>query len=135
MKNFQIETPASAITGKCPSCGGGVRETRKTFSCTKNGCDFVIWKKIAGKIISPTMAANLLKYKKTGPFKGFVSKTKKNFLHPLSFTNLKENGLSPLILIQIKRKIRLTTKTKMTYPIQRKPIQYLKHLYAPCVEV
>ncbi|MBF0201569.1 MAG: DNA topoisomerase III, partial [Desulfamplus sp.] len=76
MKTFPTETPPSLVIGLCPACGGGVRETRKAFSCSGAGCDFVIWKKIAGKIISPAIASNLLKFKKTGPFKDFVSRKK-----------------------------------------------------------
>lgn len=33
-----------AVLGKCPKCGGDVREGRNTFSCDNN-CGFKIWKK------------------------------------------------------------------------------------------
>jgi DNA topoisomerase-3 len=42
-------------------------------------CDFVIWKTIAGKKISPKAAGYLLSGKTAGPFKGFISKKKKRF--------------------------------------------------------
>jgi len=49
--------------GKCPLCGGSVVENKKAYGCanwrTKN-CTFVIWKTIAGKIISEATAKTLL---------------------------------------------------------------------------
>ncbi len=88
MKNFQA--PAEEILenlGNCPACGHPVHENRKAFSCGQKPCSFVVWKKIAGKTISPRMAANLLKYGKTGPFKGFISKNKKRFSAALMIKN------------------------------------------------
>lgn len=79
VRNFNLDTPASAVIGRCPACGQPVRENRKGFSCADRGCKFVIWKKIAGKIISPAMASNLITFKKSGPFKGFLSREKKSF--------------------------------------------------------
>lgn len=79
VKNFNLDTPASTVIGRCPACGEAVRENRKAFSCSDRGCKFVIWKKIAGKIISPAMASNLITFKKSGPFKGFISREKKRF--------------------------------------------------------
>ncbi|MBF0203498.1 MAG: topoisomerase C-terminal repeat-containing protein [Desulfamplus sp.] len=79
VKNFNLDVPASAVIGKCPACGKHVRENRKGFSCEDRACKFIIWKKIAGKIISPAIASNLLTFKKSGPFKGFISREKKKF--------------------------------------------------------
>lgn len=79
VKNLNLESPASAIIGKCPACGKPVRENRKSFSCSDRSCKFVIWKKIAGKILSPGMASNLIEFGKAGPFKGFISREKKSF--------------------------------------------------------
>jgi len=42
---------------------------------------------MAGKKISPKMAANLLKYRKSGPFNGFISKMKKRFSASLKISN------------------------------------------------
>jgi hypothetical protein len=66
------------------------------------GCDFVIWKKIAGKNISSKMATNLLKFRKSGPFKGFISKKKKDFLPHSRFIRMKERGKYHLILMILK---------------------------------
>lgn len=71
---------ANAVeVGKCPACGNIVREHPKLYACEGTGCEFVIWKRMAGKQISPKMASNLLKFRKSGPFNGFISKKKKRF--------------------------------------------------------
>ena len=72
------------VIGKCPACGGEVVERFKNYGCANwkkadAPCDFVIWKTIAGKKISPRAAGFLLSGKVTGPFKGFISKKKKRF--------------------------------------------------------
>ncbi len=78
-RNFKADLQNLEVIGNCPACGNQIIETKKAYSCANKGCDFVIWKKIAKKNISSKMAANLLKYRKSGPFKGFVSKKKKRF--------------------------------------------------------
>jgi len=78
LKNFKADTPM-AMVGNCPACGSQIKETRKAYTCGNPDCTFVIWKKIASKSLSPKMASNLLKYRKSGPFKGFYSKKKKRF--------------------------------------------------------
>lgn len=78
LKNFKADAPV-AMVGKCPACGNPIKETKKAYTCGHRDCTFVIWKKIAGKTLSPQMATNLLKYRKSGPFKGFYSKKKKRF--------------------------------------------------------
>ena len=97
--NFKMDVPASTVLGACPACGGDVLENRRAYSCSNMDCKFAIWKKIAGKMISPVMASNLLKYRKSGPFKGFISKKKNASQHPSSSRTLRENGRFPLILI------------------------------------
>jgi len=77
-KSFATRSEAEVV-GKCPGCGGPVKEKFKAFSCDDMGCGFVIWKRIAGKKISLKMAANLIRYRKSGPFTGFISKKKKRF--------------------------------------------------------
>jgi DNA topoisomerase-3 len=67
--------------GKCPSCGNEVVEGKKAYGCSawKAGCKFVIWKTIAGKRISASMAKALLSKGCTSPLKGFKSKAGKPF--------------------------------------------------------
>lgn len=87
VKQFRTERSEAEVIGVCPACGKAVRENRKAFSCEDRTCEFVIFKRIAGKTISAKMAANLLQYRKSGPFKGFVSKKKKRFSASLVIDN------------------------------------------------
>ncbi len=75
------QSNASKVSlGNCPGCGKAVVETHKAYSCGDRECGFVIWKKMSGKTISPKMAANLIRYRRSGPFDGFVSRrTQKRF--------------------------------------------------------
>lgn len=77
--HFKKDIAAATVIGACPACSKPVRENRKAYSCSDPNCKFAVWKKIAGKLISPATASNLLKFKKTGPLKGFLSKKKKRF--------------------------------------------------------
>lgn len=63
--------------GSCPECGSSVIERIKSYSCI--GCDFIIWKKIAGREVSKTVAKMLLEGKKSKPLKGFRSRAGKEF--------------------------------------------------------
>ncbi|VFQ45973.1 DNA topoisomerase III [Desulfoluna butyratoxydans] len=64
------------VVGRCPACGGEVIEAYKNYTCT---CGFTIWKKMAGKTLTPNMVGHLLRTKKSGPYNGFLSKKKKRF--------------------------------------------------------
>jgi len=87
-QNFKIEDEdALSILGNCPACNHQIHETPKAYSCYNKACGFVIWKRIAGKNISSKMAANLLKYRKSGPFNEFISKNKKKFSASLILNN------------------------------------------------
>jgi DNA topoisomerase-3 len=59
LKSFKNDVQAPDIVGNCPACAHNVCETRKAYSCENKLCKFVIWKKIAGKSISPKMPVNL----------------------------------------------------------------------------
>lgn len=53
------------IIGKCPGCGKNVIETKKTYSCENEECNFVLWKddkflKTFGKKMTATIAKNLI---------------------------------------------------------------------------
>ena len=78
-KQFAAVSTEKQVVGICPACGSTVVEHKKLFACAATGCEFVIWKRMAGKTISAKMAANLLTYRKSGPFNGFISKKKKKF--------------------------------------------------------
>lgn len=74
-------TQHSDELGNCPFCGRPMRENSKSFYCTgyEDGCNFSIWKEIAGKKITKATAKNLILKGKTGKLKGFTSKSGKKF--------------------------------------------------------
>ena len=68
--------------GICPCCGKGkMVEYPKSYSCSgyKDGCNFTIWKIMAGKNITESMASQVIKNGKTRTMKGFKSKAGKEF--------------------------------------------------------
>lgn len=67
--------------GICPLCGKEIFENKKAYSCSgyKEGCKFVIWKEIAGKKITKTVAKQLFKNGQTQKLEGFKSKTGKEY--------------------------------------------------------
>jgi DNA topoisomerase III len=73
--------PASESLGPCPLCGQPVVEQKKSYSCSgwRAGCPLVIWKTIAGKRISRSIAQALLACGETETLPGFKSKAGKPF--------------------------------------------------------
>jgi DNA topoisomerase III len=70
--------------GKCLLCGGDIREREKFYGCSNwkpnnEGCDFVLWKVVAGKKLSTKQIKTLLKGEKTEKIEGFKSKAGKDF--------------------------------------------------------
>lgn len=79
-KALAADEAAKPALGACPLCGEPVTEGRKAYSCaTGRGCDFVIWKTIAGKKISPALVQVLLARRRSMVLKGFKSKAGKRF--------------------------------------------------------
>lgn len=84
--DYKIVEVKSAGKGKdvlapCPVCGGDIVAGDKAFGCSnwQNGCAFKIWKKIAGKSISKTLATTLLKDGQSKQIDGFKSRAGKSF--------------------------------------------------------
>lgn len=81
-KYFLEHLPAEKLgpqrsVGKCPACGGSMREGKKNWYCENHEkCGFRLWKEISGKKISADDAEKLLKERKSGLIKGFKSKNK-----------------------------------------------------------
>lgn len=68
--------------GPCPKCRQGtIREGRKGWGCSRwrEGCDFVIWRIVAGKKLTEVQAKTLVAGRTTAVLKGFKSKEGKNF--------------------------------------------------------
>lgn len=69
------------VIGKCPLCGENVIRFKNSYGCSgyKNGCKFILWLSICGRVISVGNARRLLETGSTSKIKGFISKSGKNF--------------------------------------------------------
>lgn len=76
------------VIGQCPICGKDIIENSKAYACSgyKEGCTFTIWKTIAGKNITKTIATELIKKGKTKEITGFKSKAGNLFSSSLMIT-------------------------------------------------
>jgi DNA topoisomerase-3 len=61
----------------CPKCGGKIQETYKKFQC--QGCDFSLWKIVAGRQYEAAEIEELLSKKIIGPLSGFRNKMGRPF--------------------------------------------------------
>ncbi|HAY3555756.1 type IA DNA topoisomerase [Elizabethkingia anophelis] len=80
----------SKAIGICPKCQkGNIVEGKKGYGCSdyKDGCNFVIWKEIAGKKISLSIAKTLIEKRRTKKLEGFISKAQKKFSASLILNN------------------------------------------------
>ena len=84
--NFPQKKPASReIDLRCPNCDAPLKETAKTYMCSKNifddpdSCKFNVFKIISGRKVSLQELEDLVKNHKTKWLKGFISKNKKKF--------------------------------------------------------
>ena len=78
----------SVVLGTCPKCKEGeVRESPKAYGCSRyrEGCNLTIWKKTAGKDISPKLAKDLLTDGHTEHLEGFTNRAGKPFSARLKF--------------------------------------------------
>jgi DNA topoisomerase-3 len=82
--------PERAELGLCPRCGAEtgeiIRENAKAYGCTswksreEPGCGFVIWKRVAGRTLTPEVARQLLEEGKTREvLSGFRSRAGRPF--------------------------------------------------------
>src|SRR5689334_14680608 len=82
--------PERVELGLCPRCGAEtgeiIRENAKAYGCTswksreETGCGFVIWKRVAGRTLTPEVARQLLEEGKTREvLAGFKSRAGKPF--------------------------------------------------------
>ena len=92
-QNIEIKKVSNGIAkegiGKCPVCGNDIIENSYYFGCSgyKDGCNFSIKKKIAGKIITKANAKQLLKNGETSIIEGFKSKKGRDFKAKLILNN------------------------------------------------
>jgi DNA topoisomerase-3 len=89
--------PERVELGLCPRCGDVtgeiIKENSRAYGCTswksreETGCGFVIWKRVAGRTITPELARQLLEEGKTKEVvAGFRSKAGKPFRARLVLT-------------------------------------------------
>ncbi|MDQ3822578.1 MAG: DNA topoisomerase 3 [Actinomycetota bacterium] len=78
--------PERVELGPCPRCGETIRENSRAYGCTswkskeEPGCGFVIWKRVAGRTLTPEVARQLLEEGRTREvLAGFRSKAGKPF--------------------------------------------------------
>jgi len=92
--------PERVELGPCPRCGAEsgeiIRENSRAYGCTswksrgRDWCGFVIWKRVAGRTLTPEIARQLLAEGRTNDvLSGFRSKGGKHFRARLV---LNENG-------------------------------------------
>lgn len=75
-----VAAPADDVLGHCPVCKAAVTEGFKTYGCaTGKRCSFVIFKRVAGRKISPSLVRVLLARGRSQVLKGFRSKNGKRF--------------------------------------------------------
>lgn len=65
------------LEAPCPKCGGKIKETYKKFQC--QGCDFSLWKIVAGRQYEAAEIEVLLTERKIGPLTGFRNKMGRPF--------------------------------------------------------
>jgi DNA topoisomerase-3 len=89
--------PVRVELGLCPRCGAEtgeiIRENSRAYGCTswksreETGCGFVIWKKVAGRTLTPEIARQLLEEGRTREvLSGFKSRAGKPFRARLVLT-------------------------------------------------
>ncbi|EXI88244.1 MAG: DNA topoisomerase 3 [Candidatus Accumulibacter sp. BA-94] len=61
----------------CPKCGKVIKETYKKFQC--QGCDFSLWKIVAGRQFEAREIEELLEQRRIGPLTGFRNKLGRPF--------------------------------------------------------
>jgi DNA topoisomerase III len=82
--------PQRVELGLCPRCGAEtgeiIRENSKAYGCTswksreETGCGFVIWKRVAGRTLTPEIARQLIEERRTREvLSGFRSRNGKPF--------------------------------------------------------
>ncbi len=79
-KTFEADTipgDFGVLTAKCPRCGGEIRETYKKFQC--GGCDYALWKIVAGRQFEPAEIDTLINEGQIGPLTGFRNKMGRTF--------------------------------------------------------
>lgn len=81
-EDFKKEIP---VIGRCPFCDSDYLEYKKIFKCSNKDCGSVIFRSMASKNITKTIAKKLLKEGRVENVEGFISKSGKEFSTSLTF--------------------------------------------------
>ncbi len=79
--SFQFESKDGPVKNdlSCPKCGSTLTDNPKLIKCSKE-CGFLLWKTIAGKMLSDMEIKELIRNGRTDfPVKGFMAKSGKKF--------------------------------------------------------
>ncbi len=90
-KQYEADTipgDFGVLTAKCPRCGGEIRETYKKFQC--GGCDYALWKIVAGRQFEPAEIDILITEGTIGPLTGFRNKMGRSFAAAIRLNDNKE---------------------------------------------
>ncbi len=90
-KTFDSDTipgDFGVLTAPCPRCGGQIRETYKKFQC--GGCDYSLWKIVAGRQFEPAEIDTLITEGQIGPLTGFRNKMGRTFAAAIKLNDNKE---------------------------------------------
>ncbi|MDP2882860.1 MAG: DNA topoisomerase III [Azonexus sp.] len=90
-KHYEADTipgDFGVLTAKCPRCGGEIRETYKKFQC--GGCDYSLWKIVAGRQFEPAEIDTLITEGQIGPLTGFRNKMGRTFAAAIKLNDNKE---------------------------------------------
>jgi DNA topoisomerase-3 len=86
-KGFEHDTVPGdfgILTTPCPKCGKAIHENYKRFQC--QGCDFFLWKIVAGRQFEPAEVETLIAKGVIGPIQGFRSRLGRPFAAMLKLT-------------------------------------------------
>ena len=75
--NDTIPGDFGELHSPCPKCGAKIKETYKKFQC--QGCDFALWKIVAGRQFESSEIETLLTERAIGPLTGFRNKMGRPF--------------------------------------------------------
>lgn len=65
--------------GECPKCHSPLRERYDRYLCSREDCNFTLWKTLAGRSLSRAEVEQLIRERKLGPLDGFMSKNHRPF--------------------------------------------------------
>lgn len=65
--------------GNCPKCHSPLRERYDRFLCSRETCDFSIWRTLSGRSFSRAEIEQLIRERQLGPLDGFLSKNHRPF--------------------------------------------------------